>query len=357
MFSELLIKNMPHDEANQEFKKFLGSVLQLQKFKIVHFQLTSKHKAIFLRFKGQKEAFTNLQLEFKGRKITLEDHYRPSIQAINMVEMLNQEVLQARRRKLKMEQLAQINLSNVSKDADESDFFKEMSKHGCINDIRIFEKGQFKGKKRLKCRLVVIQYEDIDGAINAFFEDKVEILGVFSKVKFYLTPKKIEKYLKKKNLTHFLKLAKKEKMQNELMISHSTSNGFRQQQQNSLQQEYQHFRSHFNQPQNYDYFENNHSYNQGNNINYEERPLPHQPHLIHPEPRYHQEYQRTHWLRYQKLSSWETEKRRYIKLGNDKQIEDVFEGKNLENFRFNCGVYSTFMQGRDFVDRKGSYYG
>lgn len=197
MFSELLIEGIPHDQAGKEFKTFLQEKLSLNDFKIVHYQLTKREKVVVLRFRNpKKDQLTNKKLIYNEQEIKLVDYIRPILEAIKMVQTAYLQAGRAGKNSPKMKELASINLSNIPNEVTEENIYQKMSEFGHISKITIYEKGTKKGKKRLKCRLVTIDFENIQGAIAAFYMDKIDFLNVLVKIKFYLTPQKVKKWLK-----------------------------------------------------------------------------------------------------------------------------------------------------------------
>lgn len=197
MFSELLIKGMPHDEATTEFKKFLHHKLNLKNQRVVHYQLTTNTKVILLRFRGEKAHLLNRKLFYKRKRLILTEMERPIVSAINTIESINKEIKKQLGKK-RFQEFAKVNLSSIPEKITIEEIYGEMGKYGKVKDVELFEKGQFKNRKRLKCRIAFVEFDNIDGAVNAFYKDKVTFLDKSIKVKMYLTPKKVEEFVKEK---------------------------------------------------------------------------------------------------------------------------------------------------------------
>lgn len=195
MFKELLIKGMPHDRAGEDFIAFLRKNLGFSDFKIVHYQSSKRQKVVLLRFKGKKNYLLNKFLRFKHLEIKLVQHIRPIFRAILMVKEAHQEARRRCQPIPEMQSLASVHLNNLSGKVTKAHIFEKLSQFGAIAKIKIYEKGEKKNKKKLKCRLVIVNFQTILGAIEAFYMDKMEFFGIPIKLKFYLTQEKIEDWL------------------------------------------------------------------------------------------------------------------------------------------------------------------
>lgn len=329
MFQELLMRGMPHDEAGEDYKEFLKLTLELEVLKVVHYQLTTNTKVVLLRTRNENlDKFVGKKIQYRQWIITLEKHLRPIVKAINTIEKLSNEMQEKGEPRLKLQKLAKINLSNISNLTKMEDLQSEMKKFGKIFKIELFEKGQLKNKKRLKCRLAVIHYENIDGAIGAFFNDKVVINGVSSKIKLYLTPKKINSFLKKKKL----------------MSNHSTQSGGIKDSSSGSQPQGKR-----EGPRNQGRLAKNAGFNHFSNRNdhvfqnpssqymsYWRRGSPSQAYNAHLNPQY-KNFQAMVTKRIHRDRDWNrtAPMGRKLKLRQDLEIDDITEIQNPHNLRFN----------------------
>lgn len=331
MFSELLMKGMPHDEAGDDYKAFLKMTLELEVLKVVHFQLNTNTKVVLLRTKSEDVGrFEGRKIQYRQWIISLEKHLRPIVKAINTIEKLSSQMQEKGEPRLKLQKLAKVNLSNISNGTKMEDLQEEMGKFGEISKIEIFEKGEMKNKKRLKCRLAVIHYDNIDGAIEAFFNDKIVINGVSSKVKLYLTPKKLNSFLKKKKL----------------MSHNSTQSGGNSKEKSATIQEPERKRPHPSYQTRKDTATTNfHHFYRGNDHGFQAshpmepdyqggaRPPAYHGHL---EP-YYRRFQQEVSKRMSKTRNGASPTGRKLKLRQDLEIEDITRIQNPHNLRFNKG--------------------
>lgn len=200
LLTELLIKGMPHDQLSEEFKQFISKELSLADFKIVHYQLKSNAKVLLLRIRKANPELFNKKLDFKSWSITLTELVRPIVSAVNIIESTSNKLEKLGKTKLKLPKFAVVFINNFPDSAKEADVRDSMAKFGKIEKIEIHEKGELKGDKRLRCRLGTVYFDSIDGAIEAFYNDKVDINGYSSKIKLYLNVQRVKAFLKKKNL-------------------------------------------------------------------------------------------------------------------------------------------------------------
>lgn len=183
-----------------EFKQFISTELSLTDFKIVHYQLKSNQKVLLLRLRRPRSDLCNKRFEFRNLQITLTELVRPIVSAINIIESVSIRLQKLGKTKLKLSKFAVVFVNNFPDSAQKSDVLEAMAKFGKVDRIEIHEKGEMKGGKRLRCRLGTVYFDSIDGAVSAFYHDKVEIKGCPSKIKLYLNVQKVKGFLKKKKL-------------------------------------------------------------------------------------------------------------------------------------------------------------
>lgn len=203
MIYELKLQNLPQQKANQDLRLFIESTFDLDDFKLVHAQNESNEKMILLRLKS-KEKFDQLnkkEFDFHGLSIEIKNYYRPEIHRINN---LLQNVAQKESEGKVIEgldKISKIYLNNISEGTTEADLRVIFGKFGKIADVEIqHRKDQYKDQnsrkwKKIKFTRASINFERFEDAVNAFYEDKIDISGRFLKIKMYI-PKNFSKRIK-----------------------------------------------------------------------------------------------------------------------------------------------------------------
>lgn len=189
MIFELLVKDIPHQKINQEFREFLFKELELKNAHLVHHQQKDNKKVLLLRVQEEEiyKRIIGRKFTYDSEEIDLMAYSRPIIDQINERIKLRKELFEAGKVDPENEILSKIYLSNVPKYLKEPELQKIMSKFGHVKNITLPHKNPTSLEKSVKkCRLAVVEFETFEEAVRVFFLDKIKIRDKKIKIKLYI---------------------------------------------------------------------------------------------------------------------------------------------------------------------------